>query len=247
MTDLANPKSRVKKKKATAKKPAVQAESVDYSSFHVAVDKPVNPAEKIDGYLRINHSPSLWSHPLLNLNTEQGFELTVQQLDQLTDHYYCQFLPFFTNQKEGSICGSVNIELSKRMAQKLGLSYLFERIIRLNLRYFAKNPSQLPYTLFHEMVHLWLYDCNLDPNHTKRFYKKMEEFSSTGLPVDKQVHIHSRIASEAKYVYSCPNCQNRWYLKRELSYPIYCGLCFDRDGVEHYAALRKNIDGASRT
>ncbi len=162
-----------------------------------------------------------------------------EELQEVAEESFEILLPFFLNQDEGSIVSNVKIELSKKMEQKLGLSYLFERMIRLNLKHFINNTKYLPYTLFHEMTHLWLYDCDLDPNHTWRFYRKMDEFSVSGLPVDPSVHVHRRVVSEAECVYSCPNCANRWYLRAELRYPIYCGPCHDAEGVEHYASLRK--------
>jgi predicted SprT family Zn-dependent metalloprotease len=152
---------------------------------------------------------------------------------------------FFNQQNDGSIKNNIKIEFSRRMDRKLGLSYLFERVIRLNQTYFSQNPSLLPYTLFHEMTHLWLYDCHRDPSHTQRFYDKMEQFSLTGLPTDNQVHIHKKISKEASKIYACPNCHNRWYLKKELSYPIYCGLCYDKDGIEYYASLNISSKGSS--
>jgi predicted SprT family Zn-dependent metalloprotease len=165
--------------------------------------------------------------------------LSKDELIALAYDYYLRFLPYFRGQPEGSICLGIEIEFTQRMRQKLGLAYLFEHKIRLNQAYFAEDPSLLPYTLFHEMTHLWLYDCLLDPGHTRRFYNKMDEFESTGLPIDPDVHIHSRVAPEGKYVYSCPNCKNRWYLRDRLRYSIYCGHCFDREGVEYYAKRLK--------
>ncbi len=159
----------------------------------------------------------------------------LEQLRTLAYAYYERFLPHFLNQPEGSMVEPATIEFSNRMKQKLGLAFLFEHKIRLNLPYFRSDPSLLPYTLFHEMTHLWLYDCLLDPGHTHRFYKKMREFDGTGLPVDPDVHVHSRVAAEGKFVYSCPNCKNRWYLRDQLKYSIYCGHCFDREGIEYFA------------
>ncbi|MEZ4742512.1 MAG: SprT-like domain-containing protein [Bdellovibrionota bacterium] len=194
------------------------------------------PSNQIEAYR--------WEHPLLTRTTQSPkIKLAGHDMFELAGFYFDSFLPFFTNQPEGSLQCDVSIEFSSRMKQKLGLSYLFDRIIRLNRSYFCKNPWLLPYTLFHEMTHMWLYDCCLDPSHTARFYKKMEEFSVVGLPVDPQVHIHSRTVREAEYVYSCPNCQNRWYLKEELCYPIYCGFCHDRNGIEYYAILKKKPAG----
>lgn len=179
---------------------------------------------------------SPWEHPLL-MHPKSGRRRPIEraELVEFAYDFYMRFLPFFTGQTEGSIEANVSIEMTARMRQKLGLAYLFEHKIRLNEAYFANDPSLLPYTLFHEMTHLWLYDCLFDPGHTLRFYNKMAEFEQTGLAVDPDVHIHTRFAPEGKYVYCCPNCKNRWYLREQLSYSIYCGHCFDREGLEFYA------------
>jgi predicted SprT family Zn-dependent metalloprotease len=180
-----------------------------------------------------------WSHPLVNGGDRDNRPLSKDELRALAYDFYLRFLTFFRHRPEGSIETGVEIEFTLRMRQKLGLAYLFEHKIRLNQAYFAKDPSLLPYTLFHEMTHLWLYDCFLDPGHTHRFYNKMAEFQSTGLLVDPDVHIHTRVAPEGKFVYSCPNCKNRWYLRDRLRYSIYCGHCFDKNGVEYYAKRLK--------
>lgn len=185
------------------------------------------------------HVEPEWFHPLLLEPKNKSRALSKEELRDFAYDYYDRFLPFFTGQPEGSLEFELEIEFTVRMRQKLGLAYLFEHKIRLNQAYFAEDPSLLPYTLFHEMTHLWLYDCLLDPGHTRRFYNKMAEFESTGLPVDPDVHIHTRVAAEGKFVYTCPNCKNRWYLRDRLRYAIYCGHCFDKDGVEYYAKRLK--------
>ena len=185
------------------------------------------------------HVAPEWFHPLLLQPKNKRTVLTREELGEFAYDYYDRFLPFFTNQEEGSLEAEVGVEFTVRMRQKLGLAYLFEHKIRLNQAYFAEDPSLLPYTLFHEMAHLWLYDCLLDPGHTRRFYNKMAEFESTGLPIDPDVHIHTRVAPEGKFVYTCPNCRNRWYLHDRLRYAIYCGHCFDKEGVEYYAKRLK--------
>lgn len=173
--------------------------------------------------------------------------LSADELTALAESYLERFLPFFTNQKEGSINPNITLQLSAKMQQKLGLAFLFEHKIRLNLSYFRKDPSLLPYTLFHEMTHMWLYDCMLDPGHTKRFYNKMTEFQETGLAVDPDVHVHRRIAPEGKFVYICPNCSNRWFMRERLKYAIYCGHCYDREGVEYFARRLRSSRGPSST
>lgn len=203
-----------------------------------STSKPFVSHGRIDNALRCFDSIQVkpqWLHPLLGFKATRNTELSKAELRAFAYDYYLRFLQFFRHQKEGSIQHGVEIEFTRRMRQKLGLAYLFEHKIRLNQAYFAKDPSLLPYTLFHEMTHLWLYDCLNDPGHTRRFYKKMNEFERTGLPIDPDVHIHTRIAPEGKFVYSCPNCKNRWYLRDRLKHAIYCGHCFDKHGVEYFA------------
>ena len=200
----------------------------------------LSPTENIENYNPTQIRPE-WFHPLLF--SQKAISKT--ELYDLGWHYYRKLRPFFQNQEEGTLGEHVVLEFNKRMRQKLGLAYLFERKVKLNQTYFMDDPSLLPYTLFHELTHLWLYDCGLDPGHTHRFYAKMKEFESTDLPIDPDVHIHRRVAPEGKFVYSCPNCKNRWYLRESLNYSIYCGHCFDRDGVEYYAIPVSNGAGAS--
>jgi predicted SprT family Zn-dependent metalloprotease len=175
-----------------------------------------------------------WFHPLLE-KIPGGPQIDRASLEAFAYDYYVRFMPFFRGQPEGSLLPGVQIEFNGRMKQKLGLAYLFERRIKLNLTYFTKDPRLLPYTLFHELTHIWLYDCLLDPGHTRRFYAKMNEFKATGLPVDQDVHIHRKLAPEAKYIYSCPNCENRWYVREKLRHAIYCGHCFEKTGREYFA------------
>jgi predicted SprT family Zn-dependent metalloprotease len=163
-----------------------------------------------------------------------------EDLELLADYFFELFLPRFAGQSEGSLREGTIIEFSRKMKNKVGLAVLFENKIRLSLSYFASNPQFLPYTIFHEMTHLWLYHSGFDPGHTRRFYKKMIEFEQTGYQIDPEVHIHTRLAAEGSYVYICNNCENRWHLREELDHHIYCALCYRKDGVEHYATLRHN-------
>lgn len=179
-----------------------------------------------------------WQHPLLLITPGRlTRELTKKELQAYAYDYFMRFLPFFRHRPEGSLAPGVTIEFTRKMRQKLGLAFLFEHKIKLNQTYFTREPALLPYTLFHEMTHIWLYDCGFDPGHTKRFYRKMSEFSETGLPVDPDVHIHRRVASEAKFIYMCPNCRNRWYLREQTRYRIYCGYCHAKHKVEIFAEL----------
>ena len=211
-------------------------------------DKTPRHASAVNAALQLNWSvPTIgqsrnlpkWQMPSIQEAVSNGRAFSEEELTDLAESYIERFLPFFTNQAEGSIDPKITLQFSSKMKQKLGLAYLFEHKIRLNLSYFRKDPTLLPYTLFHEMTHIWLYDCMFDPGHTKRFYNKMSEFQVTGLAVDQDVHVHRRIAPEGKFVYICPNCSNRWFMRKRLNYTIFCGHCFDREGIEYFAKQRK--------
>lgn len=167
-----------------------------------------------------------WSHPYLVAESNQ-IKLNKAELQAYAYDFYLRFLPFFKNQPEGSLGSGVVIEFTQRMRHKLGLANLFARSIKLNQRYFSTDPKLLPYTLFHELTHLFLYDCYFDPGHTRRFYLKMKDFERTGLPIDKQVHIHRRIANESRYVYVCPGCDHRWYVNERAHKRLSCGHCWE--------------------
>lgn len=47
--------------------------------------------------------------------------------------------------------------------------------IRLSSKLCA-NPKDMAHTLYHEMVHFWLYDLGKPWGHTKAFKKKMDQF-----------------------------------------------------------------------
>jgi len=210
-------------------------------------DKNPRHASAVNAALQLNWSiqndrsrkPRKWQMLFVDEAASTGRMLTEAELTVLAESFLEMFLPFFTNQPEGSINPQITLCFSSKMKQKLGLAYLFEHKIRLNLSYFRNDPSLLPYTLFHEMTHIWLYDCMFDPGHTQRFYNKMSEFHVTGLAVDPDVHVHRRIAPEGKFVYICPNCSNRWFMRERLKYSIFCGHCYDREGVEYFAKQRK--------
>ncbi len=170
-----------------------------------------------------------------------------EDLELLADYFFELFSPRFSNSGSDNNRQATTIEFSNKMKNKVGLAILFENKIRLSLSYFANAPQLLPYTIFHEMTHLWLYQSGFDPGHTKRFYQKMLEFEQTGYQIDPEVHVHTRLAAEGGYVYICSNCENRWHLKEELRHNIYCALCYRKNGVEYYATLNPDfyayIDG----
>ena len=191
------------------------------------------------------HNLSLQSRVTASLTTKHPNKLDRDAALVLMQDTFATFLPFFQNQPEGSLRSKIAIKFSTRMSQKLGLAYLFAGKIHLNWHYFKEKLHLMPYTLFHEMTHMWLYDCYFDPGHTVRFYKKMNDFGRTGLPVDPEVLVHTRVAPEGRYVYSCPRCQNRWFRRDALPHSIFCGQCYDGEGVQYIAELTIRDDSNS--
>ena len=88
----------------------------------------------------------------------------------------------------------VVLDLSSRMGNTLGMCYPERRRIALNEEYFLRDPRYLPFTLHHEMVHMFLWDAGRDWGHTREFYALMEEFPAERYPVDPNVHVHARQA-----------------------------------------------------
>ncbi len=158
-------------------------------------------------------------------------------IELLADYFLEFFRPRFTGQRDGTLHPGTVIEVSKKMTSKIGLALLFENKIRLNESYFLQHPHYLPYAMFHEMTHLWLYHSGFDPGHTKRFYAKMHEFNDTGYLPDPEIHVHTRLSPESRFIYTCNNCNNRWHLKDTLDHDIFCGLCWKKEKAQHFARL----------
>ena len=89
---------------------------------------------------------------------------------------------------------NVSLQLSVRQVRAVGMCYPEKRKIVLNQNYFLKNPQYLPYTLYHELVHLFLFDAGRPWGHTKEFYLLMEDFPVHKHPLDPNVHIHEQRA-----------------------------------------------------
>ena len=185
--------------------------------------------------------PPQWDHPFLH----EKRTFTKKELIGFIYDYYIKFTPFFKNQEEGSLLGGIEIILSSKLRQGLGLANIFDRTIKLNEKYFTKDPTLIPYTLFHELTHIWLYDCYKDPSHTKNFYKKMKDFTTTHLPIDPKVYIHSRIVNDSKFIYICPNCKKRWFSNKS-TLNLYCGFCKEIYHEEYIPICFKNPDNLSK-
>ena len=161
-----------------------------------------------------------WLHPFLLAGPSKQQNLSEQEFSSFAYGYYLKFLPYFPG-----IHGGITIELSRRLKRILGSADLKNRVVALNWNYFRNTPHLVPYTIFHELTHLWLYDCNYDPSHTRRFYAKMAEFEETGLPIDNKVHIHRRLVTEGKHISQCPCCKFKWFTQKKMRLNTICRSC----------------------
>jgi predicted SprT family Zn-dependent metalloprotease len=167
-----------------------------------------------------------------------GFHQDKSKLNQLGLQLLPELLPFFTQTAEGSLEASkVRLQFTPKLKRSLGISFIFDHLIQLNIEYFKEFPQRLAHTLFHELTHLWLYDCNHDPGHTERFFIKMADFNGTGYPFDHEMTTLSRSVKEAPFIYRCSRCSRRWYLHQVSSYSIYCGQCYDHLNIQYQLVL----------
>lgn len=97
--------------------------------------------------------------------------------------------PFEKNYLQAAALKNIKVEFSGKLGRSLGICYPERRRIALNEKYFLKKPSYIGYTLFHEMVHQYLFDIQKPWHHTKEFYRLMEKFPRK-YPVDPNVHVH---------------------------------------------------------
>jgi predicted metal-dependent hydrolase len=130
-----------------------------------------------------------------------ALENTVQRL-------YCELAPVLLSKRNDAQRESfpntlrgIQFEVSGRMERALGMCYPTKRMIRLNRTYFLSRQALLPYTLFHELVHQYLYDLGEPWGHTAQFYALMEVFPAHRFPRDPNVHIHERQAKVGQKIH----------------------------------------------
>lgn len=95
---------------------------------------------------------------------------------------------------------NVSVEFSERLGDALGICYPEDRVIRLSASYFSRYARLLPYTLYHEMVHQFLFDIKRPWSHNEQFYYLMELFPRA-YEVDRNVHIHMRSAEKGRRIW----------------------------------------------
>lgn len=135
------------------------------------------------------------------------------------------------------LCPPVRIELNPRLRTTAGRIRTDHRILELNAYRLQELPETRTETVFHELIHLWLYARGLPAGHNPLFRAKMAERGHAtfryGVEGDPKGQRHSYPGSDRWVVYRCPNCDQRYRRRRRFRRPMLCGPCLERGGGRH--------------
>ncbi|MBI2299518.1 MAG: SprT-like domain-containing protein [Armatimonadetes bacterium] len=137
----------------------------------------------------------------------------------------------------GGVCPPTRIDINPYLRQSAGLIHLATRRLDLNAWRLAQLPETRIETLFHEMIHLWLYTQGFACGHTPRFKQKMAERGHLsvryGVEGDPKGPLHDYPGSDRRVVYRCPGCQTLYPRRRRYSRPMLCGKCLAEGAGRH--------------
>jgi predicted SprT family Zn-dependent metalloprotease len=141
----------------------------------------------------------------------------------------------------GGICPPVKIAINTRLRSTGGNIDTRLRVMELNWLRLTEHPESRVETVFHEMIHLWLYARGMDPGHTPAFKQKMVERGHLsihyGVAGDPKGPRHAYPGSERNVVYHCPKCRHEYRRRRRFSQPMICGECHQAGRGRHRIVL----------
>jgi predicted SprT family Zn-dependent metalloprotease len=110
-------------------------------------------------------------------------------------------------------------------------------LIELNAWRLAQVPESRVETVFHEMIHLWLYTHGLPMGHGPEFRAKMAErghqHTRFGVEGDVSPERHLYPGHDRRVVYGCPHCGQEILRRRRYSRPMLCGSCYHGGRGQH--------------
>jgi len=120
------------------------------------------------------------------------------------------------------------------------------RVLELNPWRLRELPETGIETIFHEMIHLWLYAQGLPSGHTAAFKVKMTERGHHsiryGVPGDPKGPRHAYPGSDRRVVYRCVTCGHEYRRRQQFRQTMLCGVCLRERGercrLELVAVLR---------
>lgn len=130
----------------------------------------------------------------------------------------------------GNLCPPVKLVMNARLRSTAARIDTMRRVLELNPGRLAAYPETRLETIFHEMIHLWLYAQGLPSGHTARFRAKMRERGHIsigyGRAGDPKGPRHAYAGSERRVVYRCPKCGHEVRRQRRFAEPMACGRCY---------------------
>ena len=131
------------------------------------------------------------------------------------------------------LCPPVKMVINPRLRSTGGRVHCSRRVLELNGFRLQELPETRAETVFHELIHLWLYAQGLPSGHTALFKQKMAERGHTsihyGVPGDPKGMRHAYPGSDRRVIYRCPACDQRYERRLKYRKAMLCGRCL-REG-----------------
>lgn len=148
------------------------------------------------------------------------------------------------------LCPPVKLVCNARLRSTAARIDTLRRVLELNPGRLTALPETRVETIFHEMIHLWLYAQGWPSGHTPRFRAKMAERGHVsfgyGRDGDPKGPLHAYAGSEPRVVYRCPKCGQQFPRRRRYAQPMACGGCF-RAGRGRHRLVEMGVASAARS
>ena len=152
---------------------------------------------------------------------------------------YADYATLNTQHFDGS-CPPVKIQLNQRLLSTGGRIDARLRVMELNTWRLRELPETAVETVFHEMIHLWLYAQGQLSGHTPQFKQKMAERGHTsiryGIAGDPKGPRHAYPGSDRRVLYRCLHCGEEYLRRQQFRQAMLCGVCW-RKGERHRLQL----------
>lgn len=144
-------------------------------------------------------------------------------------------------------CPPVKMTINHRLKSTGGRIDTKRRLLELNWYRLSELPETRIETVFHELVHLWLYALGLPCGHTPLFRAKMAERGHIsihyGVAGDPKGPRHAYPGSDRRVIYRCPACGHEYRRRQRFSRPMLCGVCLRRDTRRERLTLVGQVSG----
>jgi predicted SprT family Zn-dependent metalloprotease len=143
----------------------------------------------------------------------------------------------FNREHFDSLCPPLKITVNPRLRSVAARIYPARRVLELNPHRLAQLPETRTETVFHEMIHLWLYVQGLGAGHSALFRGKMAErghaHTRYGRADDVQGPRHEYPGSDRRVVYRCPCCEVEFAVRKRYGRAMLCRACLEAGRGAH--------------